>query len=159
MKKRKFYIIALLFFLLPVRFAFTQQQYPASFFPANYRGATSNDTGSIASIPWRQFFNNDELAALIDTALKNNTDLQIAIRNIEIANKHYKVSRLGLLPDIKLSAGASLLNPSDNSLNGLSAELMLKAHHIQDYSLGAGISWEADIWGKVKNQKKEALAR
>jgi len=137
---------------------FAQQQEEIPSLPATFRNAASIDTGSIGNIPWKSFFANKELNALIDTALKNNYDLQIAMRNIDIANKSYRAARLGLLPDVSLSAGASILNPSDNSINGLSAELLLQSHHIEDYSLGMGISWEADIWGKVKNQKKEALA-
>lgn len=159
MTKRSFYITILIISSLLGKRGLAQQPDGMSFFPTAFRNAAGQDTGSIANIPWKQFFSNEELAALIDTALENNNDLQVAIRNIEIANKSYRVARLGLLPDVTLSAGASVLNPSDNSINGLSAELLLQSHHIEDYGLGLGISWEADIWGKVKNQKKEALAR
>jgi len=158
MTKRSLYIFLSLSLLLLGKRTFAQQQEEIPSLPATFRNAASIDTGSIGNIPWKSFFANKELNALIDTALKNNYDLQIAMRNIDIANKSYRAARLGLLPDVSLSAGASILNPSDNSINGLSAELLLQSHHIEDYSLGMGISWEADIWGKVKNQKKEALA-
>ncbi len=159
MAKRAFYITILIISVLLGRHALAQQPDGMPLLPAAFRNPASQDTGNIANIPWKQFFTNKELVALIDTALENNNDLQLAVRNIEIANRSYRAARLGSLPDITLSAGASILNPSDNSINGLSSELLLQSHHIEDYSLGMGISWEADIWGKVKNQKKEALAR
>jgi len=158
MTKRALYIITLSIFSLLGNRTLAQQSENMLSIPPAFRNAASTDTASIGNIPWKSFFANDELTALIDTALKNNNDLQITINNIGIANKYYKVSKLGLLPNVTLAAGASVLNPSDNSINGLSAELLLQSHHIEDYSLGMGISWEADIWGKVKNQKKEALA-
>jgi NodT family efflux transporter outer membrane factor (OMF) lipoprotein len=158
MTKRSFYITILIISSLLGKRSLAQQP-DGMLLPTTFRNAVSQDTGSIANIPWKQFFSNDELTALIDTALENNNDLQVAVRNIEIANRSYRAARLGLLPDVTLSASASILNPSDNSINGLSAELLLQSHHIEDYGLGMGISWEADIWGKVKNQKKETLAR
>jgi NodT family efflux transporter outer membrane factor (OMF) lipoprotein len=42
-------------------------------------------------------------------------------------------------------------------LNGLSLGSFLGTKHIEDYSANLSLSWEADIWGKIKNQKKAAL--
>jgi len=40
----------------------------------------------------------------------------------------------------------------------LSAKSFLGTTHVEDYSANVALSWEADIWGKIKNQKAGALA-
>jgi multidrug efflux system outer membrane protein len=112
----------------------------------------------IAGIPWKSFFTNAELGSLIDTALVKNNDLQIAIKDIEAADELYKKAKNGLVPQVGFSAGASLSIPSKNSLNGISADQVLDSRSLNNYTASLGISWEADIWGKVKNKKREALA-
>ncbi len=62
------------------------------------------------------------------------------------------------MPDARIQAGASTSRPSDNSLNGLSLGQFLGTRHIEDYSASLVLSWEADIWGKIRNQQKAALA-
>lgn len=125
----------------------------------SFRNDTGNTTGkSVANLPWRQFLANQELGALIDTALLRNTDLQLALKDIEIANEQLKKAKSGLLPEVGLSVNSSNSLPADNSLNGLTASQFLGTKNLDNYTAALNVSWEADIWGKVKNQKREALA-
>lgn len=126
--------------------------------PANYRNATSTDTTNIADIKWKSFFVENDLIALIDKALAKNNDLQIAQKNIEIANLRFSQSKWGNIPRINGYATATSTRLSDNSLNGFSTNQVLGQHHIDDYSAGFNLAWEADIWGKIRNQKKAARA-
>ena len=60
---------------------------------------------------------------------------------------------------LDLGVTGNTTRPSDNSLNGLSlSEAGIKAKHIEDYSANVSLSWQADIWGKIRNQNKSALA-
>jgi len=126
--------------------------------PSNYRGAAATDTTVTSIQSWQKIYTEVNLKRLIDTALVKNYDLQIAIKNIDAAQKLFSQSRLGYLPNVGLAINASSSRPSDNSLNGLSLGQFLGAKHIEDYSAMANLSWEADIWGKVRNQKSTALA-
>lgn len=128
--------------------------------PANFRNAEvpSDDSTSIAFIPWRDFFNDVTLQTLIDTAIAHNMDLQLAIKNIDAAQATLKQAKAGYIPNVSLQVGANSTNPSNNSLNGVSLNQFLKTNHIEDYNATLALSWEADIWGKIKNQKAEALA-
>ena len=126
--------------------------------PASYRDAANTDTSSIADIQWKSFFTDAVLQKLIDSAITNNYDMQLALKNIEAAQLVVKQSRLGYLPEANLQIGASINRPSDNSLNGLSLGQFLGKSYVEDYSASVGVSWEADIWGKIKNQKVKALA-
>jgi outer membrane protein, multidrug efflux system len=84
--------------------------------------------------------------------------MQVALKNIESAQLVVKQSKLGYFPEANLQVGASINRPSDNSLNGLSLSQFLGKSYVEDYSASAVLSWEADIWGKIKNQKARALA-
>lgn len=126
--------------------------------PQVYRGAATADSSSIASLKIREFFKDDDILRLIDSALLRNLDVQVALKNIESAELLFKQSRLGNLPVVNLQISASSNRPSDNSLNGLSTSQFLGTKHIEDYNAVLGLSWEADIWGKIKSQKQAALA-
>ena len=124
----------------------------------SYRNMPNADTANIADIPWRSFFTDKVLQQLIDSAVRNNYDMQIALKNIEAARLIVKQTKLGNLPEINLQAAANINRPSDNSLNGLSLSQFLGKSYIEDYTISTALSWEADIWGKIKNQKAKALA-
>lgn len=126
--------------------------------PASFRGTEKFDSSGIAAIQWRQFFTDTTLQTIIDSALAHNFDLQVAVKNIEAAKLIVSQAKLGYFPEAKLQAAAAINRPSDNSLNGLSLSQFLGKSYIEDYSLSAMLSWEADIWGKIKNQRKKAAS-
>ncbi len=132
---------------------------PKDAFPENFRNASvSKDTASIADVEWKNFFTEKDIIQLIDSAVARNNDLQIAVKNIEIAQYRFTQSKWGNVPQVNLSVSASTSNPSDNSFTGKNLGQALGQNHIDDYSAGASLSWEADIWGKIRNQKKGAFA-
>lgn len=131
---------------------------PTDAAPASFRNAVSTDTTSIATIQWKNFFTDANLQNLIDSTIAHNYDIQRSVKNIEAAQLIVKQSKLGYLPTANLQATASINRPSDNSLNGLSLSQFLGKSYVEDYTLSAVLSWEADIWGKIKNQKARALA-
>ena len=131
---------------------------PQPSLPVTYRNAANTDTANIADIKWKDFFTDTNLQNLIDSAISNNYDMQVALKNIEAAQLIVKQTKLGYLPEANLQVGATVNRPSDNSLNGLSLSQFLKKSYVEDYSVSVALSWEADIWGKIKNQKAKALA-
>ncbi|WP_316833307.1 efflux transporter outer membrane subunit [Pedobacter nutrimenti] len=134
-------------------------QVPKSATPEAFRGvALTADTSSIGAVPLKQFIAEAELRKLIDTALLRNYDLQIAVKNIEASELLFKQSKLGNIPSLNLQITGSSNRPSDNSLNGLSTSQFLGTSHIEDYNANLGLSWEADIWGKIRSQKQGAFA-
>jgi multidrug efflux system outer membrane protein len=144
--------------LLTVFSTIAQENKTSEAVPQNYRNTTSTDTTSIGDIRWKDFFTQQDLTKLIDEALAKNNDLQIAEKNISIANLQYKQSKWNSVPQINAFANASTTRLSENSLNGMSTNQALGQNHIDDYSAGLNLSWEADIWGKIRNQKKSARA-
>ena len=121
--------------------------------------AATTDTSSVADIPWKSFFTDVTLQKLIDSAIVKNYDMQIAIKNLEASDLLVKQVKWNNVPQIDLGVTANTQRPSDNSLNGVSlAQAGIKTKHIEDYSANASLSWEADIWGKIRNQNKTAVA-
>ncbi|MBK0378731.1 efflux transporter outer membrane subunit [Mucilaginibacter segetis] len=128
--------------------------------PVTFNDATTlGDTSSIADIQWKNFFTDATLQQLIDTAIAKNYDMQIAVKNIEASQLLFKQVNWNYVPEVNLNITASSNHPSDNSLNGLSLnQYNIGKKHIEDYSANLALSWEADIWGKIRNQNKSALA-
>lgn len=127
--------------------------------PEQYRdqGQVSLEN-NIGSIPWRDFFKDPVLQSLIDSAIQHNLDMQLALKNIESSQLSLKQAKANYLPAAQLQVRGNSTNPSNNSMNGLSLAQFLKQNHVEDYTASIGLSWEADLWGKIKNQNAAALA-
>ena len=119
---------------------------------------TTGDSTSIAGLQWKQFFTEPVLQSLIDSAIANNYDMQLALKNVEASQLLLKQTKWNNIPEANLNIGASSSRPSNNSLNGISLSQFLGTKHIENYTADVSISWEADIWGKIRNQSKAALA-
>jgi len=132
---------------------------PKDALPENYRDVTTTDTTSIADLDYKSFFTEPTLQALISNAVAKNNDLLVAQKNIEVAQLQYRQTKWNNVPNINVNVGATSTNPSQNSLNGISLSSFLGQNHIDDFTASAGLSWEADIWGKIKNRKRSALAQ
>ena len=127
--------------------------------PATFKSAMVLDTTSIGDIQWKNFFTDGALQKLIDSAIVKNYDMQVAVKNIEAAQLVFNQVKYNYLPAANVQVAAGITRPSDNSLNGLSASQFLHTTHIEDYTASVGLSWEADIWGKIRNQKNSAWAQ
>jgi multidrug efflux system outer membrane protein len=126
---------------------------PEAVLPGNYRGGViaekgSLDTSSVAILSYSSFFSDKTLCILIDSAIANNIDLKVALKNIDYAGQTLASSRLGLLPTLAIGVQNTRTHPSDNGAKT----------NREDYSASATSSWEADIWGKIRSRNKSALA-
>lgn len=126
--------------------------------PGNYRNATA-DTVTVATIQWKDFFTEYDLSELIGKAIAKNNDLQIAEKNLEIARLQFGQAKWGQIPTLNGYATASSTRLSDNSFNGRNIGATLGQKHVENYETGLEFSWEADIWGKIRNTKKAAKAQ
>ncbi len=158
MQKRFQFYIALFIVVVSSCTVGKNYQRPELELPQQFGTTAPSDTNSIASMEWRQFFTDTTLQRLIDHALSGNFDLQIAMKRIDEAQAYVKQAKMNYVPTAQVQASASTSTPSDNSLNGKSLESFLGKSHVEDYTLSLGVSWEIDVWGKIKRQKEAALA-
>ena len=82
---------------------------------------------------------------MIDKGLERNTDLRVAHTRVKAAEAVLMNARLSYLPSVVLAP--------DGSISGTEG-----AKAIKTYNLAASASWEIDLFGKVTNAKREALA-
>jgi NodT family efflux transporter outer membrane factor (OMF) lipoprotein len=131
--------------------------------PSRFQNNT--DSTNLTQINWRQYYSDTLLVKLIDTALVNNFDLQIALQRIEIARANLTVSNGALLPQVGLDVSGSVHKYGLYTMDGAgntSTEITpgkLIPKNLPDLYLGLQSSWEIDIWGKLKNQKKSAISQ
>lgn len=141
----------------------TFQPQPTVHLPATYLHTA--DSSNIAAINWRTYFSDKNLIALIDTALKNNLDLLIALQKVDVLQSDVKMARNSLFPGVTgIASGAQRkygLYTMDGAGN-ISTEItegQMVPIHLPDYYVGLQTTWEIDVWGKLRNKKKAALAR
>lgn len=131
--------------------------------PATYNSNT--DTTNISAIPWRSFFTDPNLVDLIDTALRNNQELMITFQEIEIARNEIRSRKAALLPTVQARAGAGVekvglytsQGAGDASTDITPGQEVPEI--LPDYMIGLNATWEVDIWKKLHNAKKAAVAR
>ena len=130
--------------------------------PAQY-GQSSDSTNS-ARTKWRDYFTDPYLTALIDTALRNNQELNINLQDIEINNNEIRARRGAYLPFVTLGAGAGAEKVSRYTSKGAADAISeIKPGRetpeiLPNLYAAAFASWEVDIWHKLRNSKKAAVA-
>ena len=125
--------------------------------PEKYREEVAV-TGDTVLLPWKNYYKDPLLVALIEKALIKNNEVIIAMKSMEQLDLSYKQAKLSLLPTLDFDAGASRSYPSKNSLNGSLSQQFIGKDYMDDYSANLRLSWEVDIWGKAAMQKRDAKA-
>ncbi|TBU89797.1 AdeC/AdeK/OprM family multidrug efflux complex outer membrane factor [Stutzerimonas kirkiae] len=114
-------------------------------------GAAAAARTSAASLGWREFFREPALQQLIGVALENNRDLRVAALNVEAYQALYRVQRAGVFPSVSADgAGNRTRTPADLSSTGDSAIG-------SQYSATLGVSWEIDLFGRLRSLRDQAL--
>jgi multidrug efflux system outer membrane protein len=169
MNRRKKYlnisILSLLLVLLFSACAPTIQLKENSIVPPQQFVSGNTDTLNMAAISWTTVFSDPNLQALIDTALLNNQELNILTQEI-LMEQNEVMARTGeYLPFVNLKAGMGADKVGEYTRNGAIEEnLEIREGQefpkvLGDFVIGADVSWEVDIWHKLRNAKKSAFLR
>lgn len=123
------------------------------------------DSTTVASINWREYFNDENLIALIDSALRKNQELNITLQELEILKSEVGVRKAEYLPFVGLVVGAGFEKEGRYTRHGAVDENgeILPGKQFPDplpnYEIAILGSWEVDIWKKLRNAKKAAALR
>jgi multidrug efflux system outer membrane protein len=103
-------------------------------------------------VRWQEFFTDEKLKKILESALKNNRDLRLAALNVQKTRALYGIQRAELLPAVNaVGSGSQQRVPADLSTTG-------KAMTAEQYSVSLGISsWEIDFFGRIQSLKDRAL--
>ncbi|MFC4276504.1 AdeC/AdeK/OprM family multidrug efflux complex outer membrane factor [Achromobacter aloeverae] len=125
---------------------------PAYDTPAGAAAKPASQAGvATANIGWRDMFPDPLLQQLIELSLSNNRDLRIAALNVQSAQAQYRIQRADLLPTVGVGATESAQRtPHDLTSSG-------KAVTSHTYQVGASLSWELDLFGRIRSLSEEAL--
>ncbi|GAL83208.1 RND transporter [Sporocytophaga myxococcoides] len=131
--------------------------------PSSYLG--EKDSLNAAKINWREYFNNPILTDLIDTALNQNFDVLKSFQRIEASRAGVRASIGALLPTVsgfgsvaQRRYGLYTMDGAGNISTYINPDEIVPIN-LRDYYTGLQTSWEIDIWGKLRNRKKSAVAR
>lgn len=108
---------------------------------------------------WDLFFTDPNLRELIDTALSNNQELNIALQEIIVAKNEAAGLKGEYLPRLDAGAGAGIEKVGSHTSQGVSDETHGVATHLPEFKFGLTASWEIDAWGKLRNAAKAAGLR
>lgn len=101
------------------------------------------DSAALPYLGWRDVFTDPKLQDLISLALANNTDLENARLNIDIARAQLKGAKLSYFPSLAISP-----NVGTSSYGG--------SHMNWSYTIPVALNWEIDAFGKILNRKRGA---
>lgn len=120
---------------------------PAETVPDSLYGANVEiaDTANLGNSDWKEIFTDSYLQTYIDQALQNNTDYQSAQLRIEEAKATLLSSKLAFLPSFALAP--------QGTISSFDSQKATKS-----YELPVTASWELDIFGRMRNSKKQAQA-
>ncbi len=124
----------------------------------------SQDTTNSVQIKWKQYFTDPNLLALIDTALINNQELNITLKEIEMSKNEIMARKGEYMPFLHLKGGAAVDRAGKYTWNGFSEDDLKENPHkgpkyVGDFMIGTYFSWELDVWKKLRNAKKAAVIR
>lgn len=118
--------------------------------PATFRMAeASQEAESFANLPWWDLLRDEELQRLIRIALGENKDLKRAVASVEEFQARLFISKMDFAPKADITANA----PSF----GRKAEFLFPGFPNQfNYYLQGNLSWELDIWGRIRRSNEAA---
>jgi outer membrane protein, multidrug efflux system len=121
--------------------------------PPDFRGATpgaAQDARSFGNLEWWKVFQDEQLQALVRTALEQNYDLRVAATRILQARAQVVIARSFQFPTADLAVAA----PYDRQTGGN------KTPNYENFfpQGGASVAWELDLWGRFQRATQAARA-
>jgi len=115
---------------------------------------SSLNTGATSDAAWWRTFNDPILDALVTSAYRQNLTLRVAGLRILEARAQRAIAAGELFPQSQFAMGDyTRLQLSKNGPSGASPEL-----YFSEWTLGTGLSWELDFWGRFRRAIEAADA-
>ncbi len=136
---------------------------PAQPVPDTFHGVAN--TESPPQMQWCEFFSDPNLTNLIGQALVDNQELKILNEDIQIASNEVLSRRGEYLPFVTFGSRADLEKSSRFTRNGAVEDQLFVApgkrfpEPLPNFLLATNISWELDIWKKLRNARDAASLR
>jgi len=109
-------------------------------------------TDSITNMKWWDVYQDTVLQSLIRTAIDQNLDLKIAIERMEESKAILGFNKANLYPFLDYSARA---RATDFRSTSTEANVAFPSN---SFALLGNVSWEIDLWGKLRHANRAAYA-
>ena len=121
--------------------------------PENWKATAMKSP--LAPSGWLPTFHDPRLEAVVGEAEAGNDDLKAAAARLRGAMAQSRVTAADLYPQLDLHGGASA---NDSPLyNGNSLRYQLSPGN-WNYTVNLALSWEVDVWGRLRSQTQAAKA-
>ncbi|WP_159702150.1 efflux transporter outer membrane subunit [Massilia sp. 9I] len=121
---------------------------PASAADTSYRHAASNNNAARLPAQWWTVFGDATLDQLEARALRDNPGVQAAAQRLLQAQAQLGVVRAGQVPNVSVGVGVSNSRTSSETSQGIA--LGHRSIEGNNFSVGASLSYELDLWGRVR---------
>jgi outer membrane protein, multidrug efflux system len=122
--------------------------------PQQFRFVEGTQAESLADAPWFQVFDDPALQALIKQAIASNLDLRAAVARVEEMRARAGIARSFLYPQIDGVANYGARGATNAQSDATDDEDTFHQNGIYGFRL----SWELDLFGKLRRQQEAALA-
>jgi NodT family efflux transporter outer membrane factor (OMF) lipoprotein len=124
--------------------------------PAWRHAASQNDMAKLPAA-WWTVFGDDTLNTLELRALRDNPGVLASAQRLLQAQAQLGVTRAGQAPNVSVGASAANSRTSAETPTGIA--FGHRAISGNEYSYGASMSWELDLWGRVRRVVEAADAQ
>lgn len=107
-------------------------------------------------ITWWKQFGDETLDKLVHAAIKNNLDLEIALARVDEARARLGISKSQFWPNLDLNATAFREKVTETGITPLPSGTDSTGN---SFSLGLSLSYEIDLWGKIRRLNESAKAQ
>ena len=110
----------------------------------NFTSTYTFETSDIRDLWWKEF-HDENLNALVESALEKNTNLRIAYLNLQKAKASLGIAEADLLPGVNLNVSYTKAKTSGETYTGQPQT------RYRSSSINLGLNYEIDLWGRVRN--------
>jgi multidrug efflux system outer membrane protein len=128
--------------------------------PAQVRGVQGPaQPASLADQAWWQVFQDDALKGLVDEALRSAYDLRLAVWRVEEARANAGIARAEYWPQAQVQGGWTRGRQSSIPAGAGGPTGAGLGRPVNLYDVNASMSWEIDLWGRIRRTNEAALAQ
>ncbi|MDG0817815.1 efflux transporter outer membrane subunit [Bdellovibrio svalbardensis] len=106
-------------------------------------------------IGWWKLFNDPQLDEMVKQAFAHNLDLELALARVDEARASLGIAKADFFPSLDLGGRGGKFKISENA--GFATPTGSKT--FTDYTLGLNLSYELDLWGKIRRSNEAARAQ
>ena len=131
---------------------------PASALPAQYSEQSTPDTAKETAVnsEWWKDFKDPVLDDLVEKALRNNNDVQLAAARIEEADATMREAGAAFFPEIDLGGTGTRSRISTTTATPLPSSAAVVRNN---FKAGLSTAFELDFWGKLRRASESARAQ